>query len=368
MLFGITVIICFLSSALLKKTKFIGFLALMVFAFLAGDANLSTTLDYQVYMNHYNLLGWETSPFEKGYTLLSSAVSHAGYTYAQFRMFFAVLALLILFMGLCLFTDKIALFAGIYGCTVFFNDATQIRNLMMISLVVLGAGLLAKEKYVFKILGVAVLLLSTQFHDLGFVFAVIIIPLSFLNMESIQRLYKYWIIGLYLLGAVFAFSSNVSIVQLFATLLTKFSSRSNSAENVLTNFGRGNSLSTIIMMWMTLFLLSILITELTRACLRTNVDREKVKILYIGSAISMVVAFFIVLAPDYSRISRNAFVFVLILLCVTLEQKTIVFLTKQNLARLLLLVGVITLTTYINIQIWGPSFAESLPYLAQLKK
>lgn len=36
--------------------------------------------------------------------------------------------------------------------------------------------------------------------------------------------------------------------------------------------------------------------------------------------------------------------------------------------RLVLLLSVLTLTTYINTKIWGAPYAESLPYLAQLKK
>lgn len=217
-------------------------------------------------------------------------------------------------------------------------------------------------------MGIFVILLSTQFHDLGFVFALIIIPLSFCNIIVLQRIYKYAVLVLYVLGFVFTISSHISIVQLLATFLMKFSSRSNSAENVITNFGRGNSYSTTIMMWITLLLVSILFTELTRICMRADVDQQKVKLLYVGSAISMIVVFFIVLAPDYSRISRNAFLFVIILLCVTLEQKRVISLTKKNMVRLVLLLSVLTLTTYINTKIWGAPYAESLPYLAQLKK
>lgn len=368
MLFGFTIFICFLSSVFFSKTKFIGLIALIVFAFLAGNANPSTTLDYQVYLNHYNLLGWEASPFEKGYTDLSLLFSRLGYTYAQFRLFFAILAFLILFVGICLFTNKVALFSGVYGITVFFNDATQIRNLMMISLVVLGAGLLSKRRSLYKVMGIFVILLSTQFHDLGFVYALIIIPLSFCNIIVLQRIYKYAVLVLYVLGFVSTIFSHISIVKLLATFLMKFSSRSNSAENVITNFGRGNSYSTTIMMWITLLLVSILFTELTRICMRADVDQQKVKLLYVGSAISMIVVFFIVLAPDYSRISRNAFLFVIILLCVTLEQKRVISLTKKNMVRLALLLSVLTLTTYINTKIWGAPYAESIPYLAQLKK
>lgn len=360
--------ICFLSSAFFKKTKFIGFLAMMVLAYLAGYANPMTTTDYQVYLTHYNSLGWEVSPFEKGYTELTRIFANIGLNYAQFRICFAFASFLILFVGVYLFTNKIALFAGLYGSTVFLNDATQIRNLMMISLVILGSGLLAKNNYVWKLFGIAILLISTQFHDLGFAFALIIIPLSFFKLKSLTSAYKYTIIGSYVLGIILLTSSHISIVQLMATFLTKFSSRSNSADNVLANFGRGNSLGTIIVIWISLLLVAVLIVVLIRACAKTGVSESKLKILFICSAMSVIVNVLIVLAPDYSRISRNSFLFLLILICVTLEQQTVIYFNKSNFLKLFLTICVLMCTTYVNTEIWGSTYYNSLPYLTQIKK
>ena len=368
MLFLITVFICFFSSLILKNTRVIGLFALMVYAFLAGAASPVTTSDYPVYETHYNLLGYEISPFERGYTYLSTLFSSHGYTYSSFRLFFAFLACFILFIGVCLFTKKVALFAGMYGVTVFFNDATQIRNLMMISLVVLGAGLLTRKRIVWKLIGVGMLIISTQFHDLGFLFTLIFVGLSALNEEVLYRYYKYIVGILFGLGALFSVGSRTSIINIFSTFLNKFSSRTNSAENMVNSFGRGNSWSTIIMVWISLIILSIVLVKLRDLILLKVEGQEafKVKVLFIGSSISMLVAFLIVIAPDYSRISRNAFLFFLIMLCVCIENYSLKKIIKSNFYIIFLLIVVLISTTYINTIIWGPNYYNSIPYLMRL--
>ncbi|MGX6454057.1 EpsG family protein [Pediococcus acidilactici] len=368
MLFLITVFICFFSSLILKNTRVIGLFALMVYAFLAGAASPVTTTDYPVYETHYNLLGYEISPFERGYTYLSTLFSSHGYTYSSFRLFFAFLACFILFIGVCLFTKKVAFFAGMYGVTVFFNDATQIRNLMMISLVVLGAGLLTRKRIVWKLIGVGVLIISTQFHDLGFLFTLIFVGLSVLSEEVLYRYYKYIVGILFGLGALFSVGSRISIINIFSIFLNKFSSRTNSAENVVNSFGRGNSWSTIIMVWISLMILSIVLVKLRDLTLLKVEGQQafKVKVLFIGSSISMLVAFLIVLAPDYSRISRNAFLFFLIMLCVCIENYSFKKIIRSNFYIIFLLIVVLISTTYINTMIWGPNYYNSIPYLMRL--
>lgn len=364
-----TVIACFLISYLFRDTRIFGFFSMMVFAYLAGDANPNTTTDYPVYMSHYNSLGWETSPFEKGYTELSLLFSHNGYDYAHFRFWFSILAFLILFVGVCLFTKKVALFMGIYGITVFFNDATQIRNLMMIALVILGTGLLAKNSGVVRLIGIMVLLISTQFHDLGFLFLLIIVPLSFIKFGFIEKMYKYFVAILFFLGAIFTVGSNSTIISLFVSFLTRFSSRSNSAENVVTSFGRGNSPKMIVLFWLSLLLFTAVLFILLRVADNIGLKEDRqLKMLFVGSAISMTVVFLIVLAPDYSRISRNSFLFIILLLCWVLDKKTKIYWTRKNVYRSVLFLSLIITTTYANTIIWGPLYYQSIPYLAQILK
>lgn len=366
MLFIGVMIVCFIVGFCFNDTRTVGLVGLMVLAYLAGAANPITTIDYSTYLVHYNALGWETSPFERGYTQLALLFSNHGVSYAQFRVCFAVLAFVALFLGVCMFTKNVALFAGLYGVSVFFNDATQIRNLMMISIVILGAGFLAQDKPSLKILGVGILWLSTQFHDLGFVFFLLLVPLSFVKFKTLLKFYKIIVPLLFGLGFIFSITSNSSIIQIISNFLTRFSSRNNSAQNVIANFGRGNSNSTTILMWVTLLLFSFALLMLVKIAGHSQLETPKIKILFIGSAIAMLVAFLIVLAPDYSRISRNAFLFFLILMCVVVDQNAISF-SRNHLSRIFLLVSVLMLTTYVNTTIWGPLYVNSIPYIARIK-
>lgn len=367
-LFVGTLFICFTVSFFFRENRLIGFIALMVFAYLAGDANPVATTDYSVYWNHYNMLGWETSPFEKGYTEFSLLFSNYGFNYAQFRLIFAFLAFIILFISVCMFTKNVALFAGLYGITVLFNDATQIRNLMMIALVILGTALMSRENIAVKIGGVITLLVATQFHDLGFVFLIILGPLGFIKIEILRKYYKYVVYMLFGLGIIFTSASSASVVQLFSSFLIRFSSRSDSASNVITSFGRGNSTSTTIMVWLMLILFSLALTMLVNSANRLGMNQGQLKYLFVGSAIAMLVAFLIVLAPDYSRISRNAFLFFLILLSKVVEEKKKIKISEKNIAKIFLVLSVLVFTTYENTVIWGPTYIDSIPYLAKIKK
>ncbi|VDG32748.1 hypothetical protein [Lactobacillus brevis] [Lactiplantibacillus mudanjiangensis] len=368
MLYISTMIICLVASLFLSKTKVLGFLALMVLAYFAGAANPLTTIDYPVYLNHYNLLGSEVSPFEKGYTQLSLLFFNHGFDYASFRICFAFLACLILFLGVSLFIKNIALFASIYGLTVFFNDATQIRNLMMISLVILGAGLLTKKKRSIKLLGILILWFSTQFHDLGFIFLLSFVILYFMSMALLHRLYKYIVFTLFGLGFIFSVAGNSSVVKVLASFLSRFSSRSDSAANVINSFGRGTSTRIIVFMWIALIIYSLVLMVLLNAASSLDINKDKLKILFIGSSVSMTVAFLIVLAPDYSRISRNAFLFLLILLCMVIEHKKFLVISFKNAPKIVLILALLISTTYVNTSIWGSVYYDSIPYLAKIKK
>lgn len=368
-IFIITILICFISSIFMSNTKVIGFFALMVFAYLAGSPDPNHILDYSVYENHYNILKWEVSPFEKGYTNLSLLFYNRGLEYAQFRLIFAILACVILFVGVCLFTKKVALFAGLYGITVFFNDATQIRNLMMISLVILGAGLFARKNKVSKVTGIIALFFATQFHDLGFVYLIIIPIFGFFNMKTLRKIYTYAVGILFFLGFFFSIGNKSKIVQLISQFLTSFSSRSSSAENVVNNFGRGNSLSNVILVWCSLALFSITLIILLDAVSGVIPENSvKAKILFLGSATAMIVVYLILLAPDYSRISRNSFLFLLLLLCFVLENKRFTRELKPNIIKYVIIISTLFAVTYVNTTIWGPNYYQTIPYLAKIKK
>ena len=349
MLYCATILICLVVGTIFRDTRIVGFLGMGVLAYLSGAANPLTTLDYPVYLQHYQLLGWETSPFERGYTWMSKLFFDMGFNYAEFRLISMIITFLVLFVGVCIFTKKVALFTGLYGVTVFFNDAVQVRNKFL------------------RIVAMGIVLLSTQFHDLGFVFLIFLIPLSFIGMDRLVRYFKPFYVTSFVIGFVFAVLNTSSVLQLLAGLLEKFSSRQDSATNLFTRYGRGNSFSTIALTWLSVILLIVTMRILMRNARQLGIyESEQFKLVFIGSCVAIVSVFLIILAPDYSRISRNALLFLLIMLCMVLERKRIII-SNRNLVKILTILSLLIVTTYANTRVWGSTYYDSIPYLAKIK-
>ena len=87
--------------------------------------------------------------------------------------------------------------------------------------------------------------------------------------------------------------------------------------------------------------------------------------LIAGMIVSILTLFLILMSPDYSRISRNAFLFFIIL-------ATMYFTNKSNkIVRVrgakILFVLTLILMAYTHTMIWGNDYQKSIPYIAQLK-
>lgn len=353
-----------------RKNKLIGAGGMAVLAYLAGAADPYTTTDYQVYFNHYNIMGLEASPFEKGYTQLAMLFLNHGMSYAQFRVFFSFLAFLIMYLGVIQFTSNVALYTGLYGVTFFCNDATQIRNLMMISLVLLGAGLLIKPNKYLKLMGIFVFLISTQFHDLGFIF-LLIIPLTLIPGAKLKRLIKPLVSLLVLLAGIIVILGKSRIANLMSLFLGKFSSRVDSTTSVTSHFARGISKSSaieVIVVVLSMVLLAWLFSRIFTIKLKQDiVFYTKFKVLTIGLSISLLTIILIFMSPDYSRISRNASLFMLVLLSL-LTEKSEIRLSKNSLASVMIVSIVLFCNTFVNSTIWGSTYTDSIPYILQIKK
>lgn len=366
MIFIMTMVISFIASVLMKNTRIVGAAGFFVLAWLAGSADARTTLDYGVYQTHYNALGLKVSPFEKGYTWLSTIFKNQGVSYQEFRLYFVLLAFVILYIGVLMFTKNIAMFTWVYGVTVYFNDATQVRNLMMIALVVLGMGIFTTWNVALgKVIGSIVILISSQFHDLGFLFF-LVVPLFFVPKDLMKKISSITIGVSAFFALIISVFGNGMVTTLLVRFLTIFSSRSASSENVEAHFSRGTSLSVLILIWVSVLLIWRLSILFARQ-LDSNVEfnGSKTRMLIAGMIVSILTLFLILMSPDYSRISRNAFLFFIIL-------ATMYFTNKSNkIVRVrgakILFVLTLILMAYTHTMIWGNDYQKSIPYIAQLK-
>lgn len=366
MIFIMTMVISFVASVLMKNTRIVGAIGFFVLAWLAGSADARTTTDYGVYQTHYNALGLKVSPFEKGYTWLSTIFKNQGISYQEFRLYFVLLAFVILYIGVLMFTKNIAMFTWVYGVTVYFNDATQVRNLMMIALVVLGMGIFTTWNVALgKVIGSIVILISSQFHDLGFLFF-LVVPLFFVPKDLMKKISSITIGVSAFFALIISVFGNGMVTTLLVRFLTIFSSRSASSENVEAHFSRGTSLSVLILIWVSVLVvwhLSILFAQQLDSSVEFN--GSKTRMLIAGMIVSILTLFLILMSPDYSRISRNAFLFFIIL-------ATMYFTNKSNkIVRVkgakILFVLTLILMAYTHTMIWGNDYQKSIPYIAQLK-
>lgn len=368
MIYLFTIAVCLVTGIIFKNTKVIGFWGLMVLAYLTGTANPLTTLDYEDYLIHYNIQGLEVSPFEKGYTLVSSFFLMHGFDYAHFRIIIAYVAFIFMFIGVCHFTNNVALFTGIYGISFFFLDAIQIRNLLMLAMLILGVGLLAEKNKKSKIFGIFLMFVSTQFHDLGYLFLLFFLICIFTDRERIEKYFNLYVGISFGLGVILlVFNSKTSIVNILYNFLLKFSSRSASAENIMSKYGRGNGISTVIIIWISLLLLYISLKFIINDLKQLGIyNDDHMKILLVGCMVAFTVAFLAVLAPDYLRLDRVALCFYIILLCVL--KGYLGTIRKVNPKKIGIILCLLLISIYINNKVWGSEYLQSIPFLIGIEK
>ncbi|XZO08752.1 EpsG family protein [Weissella paramesenteroides] len=350
-----------------KNTRFLGLIGFFILAFLAANVDPITTTDYANYQAGYLSapLG-VPSVFEQGYTKLGIQAYNIGLNYAEFRAIFTYTAFIILVIALLRFTSNIAMVSSLFGLMLFFNLTTQIRNLMMIALVLLGLSFL-KNKTPFGILLFVILdLLGAQIHTSSYFFLLILplvlVPRPWLKRLTIIIAIVTSIMSLFIL--VFGSSNFVYIL----TKVLSFVDRNNLMQRLTNSYSRGSRILVKIL---------IVLTSVGSSCLaatissqyKANTDNDRVKqklnVLGAASLISMLSIPLIFLAPDYSRIPREAMIFLILTVAIYFE-KTEQFrpAAKRMILYFMLLVPIFI---YTHLTIWGSQFTDSIQYLAHWK-
>lgn len=356
-----------ISSLLTKKNKVIGFLGFLVLAFLMGSADPRTTTDYPAYEYYYNYGGLTGNfYFEKGYSLISYFFYKCGFNYQTFRIIISFLGFLILFLGVKRFTNNIAFFSFVYGITLFFNDATQVRNFLMISLVIFALSFLVKnpqkKDYLICCL---IIILSGEIHSLGFLF--IIVP--FLNMIDINKLKKYYNLIIIITATIIIFSLMLrrQIVRIILWLVSYINTRQGLSYRILTKYSNNQLGSRNILIICGIVMVSVAILYiafyLLNNCYVTDL-LMKSKIISCVLLLSLTTTPLLTVAIDYSRISRNTFLFFIILISMYFENKKSYRCINIIVTGSFLITSV--LMTYLNTIIWGPLYIQSIPYLMKV--
>lgn len=352
-----------------KNNKIVGFFVFAVLGYLIGFANPTTTTDYPVYEYYYNYGGATGNfYFEKGYSLISKLFYDIGFNYQEFRILIAFCGFLILFIGISRFTNNIVFVGFIYGLTIFFNDATQVRNFLMIALVILGLSFLkdgsSKKNFCLSLLFI---IIAGQIHSLGYAF--IIIPfLSLIPQEIVRRYFNIFII-MFTISLCFLFLLSKYTVNILVVLSSHFTSRQGLSNRLQLKYSNGTSgfLNMLIIVGIVIACLamcSITLYLLNRCT--NNVLSRKLYVLFCGLVFSMLTTPLLGLAIDYSRISRGCFLFFIIVISIYLERKKDFrnvdeYLTISSFIIICIVMG------YVNTIIWGELYIDSIPYLMKIK-
>lgn len=374
MIYILIVIVNLIFGLATASNRVIGFFSLLGLGWLIASDYVETNVDYYNYSWAYNNVDSGITPFEKGYTQLELLAFHHGLSYVDFRWCFTFTTVIILFFAITRFTSNVSLFVALFSLTVFFTDGTQIRNLMMISLVMLAASFL-KQLSVFNVVVFLLLVyLSTQIHSTGYPFFAILM-LRVIPYDNFKKLAAVvFAVVLFISVSLKIFGSNI-LYQLLVKMFGGVVQRVNFLTK-LQSYTDGTSLYTVLLIWMIIAATTGMAFVIYKLLRDFNSDEVmlKAKILFSGMSMSLVSMPLIVLAPDYSRISRNATLFLFALVALYFEvthrehqlnSSSVFKLTKTKI--LVFLVIILVPFSYIHNSIWGSTFLNSIPYTIKLK-
>lgn len=357
MLYCLSELILFLYQIFKKNNSFIGFIGLIILGYFAGSPNPLYTYDYSMYWYQYNQTGLTGNfYFEKWYSELGLFFYKLGASYEEFRIFFALLATVILYIGVRRFTKNVALFAAIYGITVFVTDATQIRSYMMISIIIYAMSFLKELNLKNYMIFITLTIIAAQFQSSAYIFLLLLPIRIWVNKGN-----HFWKIIIITIGCFFGFLivGKSKIIQVLAWLASFSNGRVNLIEKVSGQYNYGTSILRFI-----IIVGSTIMGLILAKYIYQQVNNSEAKCLYSGLAFSVLTLPLLYIAADYQRLQRGSFLFLIIMISIFFEKKRFSFSKEQLFFIILGMIGVCYITTISNV---SGSFANSVPYILKIK-
>ncbi|HBP97470.1 EpsG family protein [Leuconostoc lactis] len=369
MLYIISISLAFIGGTLKgKQTQILGIFVFAILAFLSANVDPVTTTDYTNYQTGYLSapLG-ASSAFEHGYTLLGIEAYHLGMSYAEFRLIFTYFAYAILVVAILRFTSNISLVAFLFGIMLFFNLTTQIRNLMMIALVLFGLSFLKKKSKINILLFVIFIIIAAQIHTSGYFF-LSILPLSIVPPRLLDRLYFVMLFITMLISFLIIVVGNNNFIQLITNLLG-FVNRDNLMQRLNNSYSRGTDFLIKFLITLTGIGTSWIAMNIVNRFHVTSDDyqvKNELNLLGAATLVAMLSIPLIFLAPDYSRIPRESMIFLILIVAIYFENRN----KFHDMVKMISMyfVFLVPMFIYTHLIIWGPLFIDSIPYIAHWKK
>jgi hypothetical protein len=208
-----------------------------VFAYLAGSLTPANSYDTAAYTAAYGLTP-STQIFEKGYMWLSYYSAQHGLLYPQFRMIVSVIAFFIFYLGIIRLSTHPSLFSFLYALTIFPTNATQVRNLIMLSFVIFGYSLLTRKKIFNLVLAGCIIFIGTQFQSTGYLYLLGIL-LFFIPFKKLFEFTKNIQLIIFILFFCITVIFGSTIINTLIPKLLAVSGRGSSYADVLVTYANG---------------------------------------------------------------------------------------------------------------------------------
>lgn len=355
MVYVLSEIILFLYQIIKKNNKIVGLIGILILGYLAGSASPIHTFDYPMYWYQYNQTGLTGNfYFEKWYSFLGLIFYKCGMDYAQFRLFFALMATIIMYIGVLRFTNNVALFTFIYGATVFVVDATQIRSYMMIAIIILAISFLKEVSVKNGILFLIFIIIAAQFQSSAYIF-LLILPIR-IWIEKRYSLSKVISLTVVLFG-VFLILGKRILIQILITIASFTHGRVNLIQKISGQYTYGISVTRFFCISISTILALIMANYILK-----KVNGKDMKALYSGIVFSVLTLPFLYIAADYQRLQRGAFLFFVIMVCKYFKKN--IHISDKKILFIFGVILVCVITIFSNV---SGSFAETVPYLLKVK-
>lgn len=200
MLLGLLIIAggsCLLTNNIRSLSNISLFGLFLVQTMIVGYTN-SFVPDYDAYRTLYEF-GYKATTYDKGFLFYMTPFQYIGISYTGFRILTYSIIFLLLVLSVNKFIPKNKnLFFILYLISPFVYDAIQIRNSLMMVLVVLSTTFLidfTKKKFIISII---LILLAASVQSLGYVF--LIYPLIYIMLKvSSKNILKIYIVVIFLI-------------------------------------------------------------------------------------------------------------------------------------------------------------------------
>lgn len=355
-----------------RNSRIVGLAGMLILGYLSGAVSLLHNSDYQTYEQIYENPVTQGNYFEHGYNIVSKYFYYHNWTYANFRMLICCISFVILFIGVSRFTKNVALFSATYGATIFFIDATQIRNLMMIALVTLGLSFLKNFNFKNLLIASFLIWLSTEFQSLGYIYflTLVLVVIFETILKSTQRTYIEFFLPLSILTILLFFIAGMSkLSSVLVKIAGIIGNRGNLIEKISGQYTYGVGGQKLVLIMLATFLGLLVIYQIFVLSAKGSSLEEfkKIRILYLAVVTSVMCLPLLFMAIDYSRIQRTSFIFMMIGVAIFSENSKRNSKVDQITTWVLALIAVVVYGIVHNYT-WGSLYTQTIPYLIQFIK